>query len=217
MMSTFILMKIWESNPHTYDRKARRYFGRDLASAYARLIDCVQEGQRILDLGCGTGALCLRAAEKGASVKGIDVSREMLETARRKAGEKHLSDLMEFEEKGVAELDEEKEDQFDAVMCGLFLSELSPGELSFCLNEIWRVLKSGGLFLVVDETKPRSIGKKIQNTFLRFFLKIFVFLRTDRTTRALVDFPERLERAGFQVISTRQNARENMIELVAKK
>jgi ubiquinone/menaquinone biosynthesis C-methylase UbiE len=216
-MSTFILMKIWETDPHTYDRKIRRYFGRDLTSAYDRLIDCVQEGQRLLDLGCGTGSLCLRAAEKGARVKGIDISREMLVTARRKAEEKHLSGLIEFEEKGVAELDEEKDGQFDAVMCGLFLSELSPGELSFCLTEIWRVLKSGGLFLIADETKPRSIGKKFQNTFLRFFLKILVFLRTGRTTRALVDFPGRLERVGFQVISARLNARENMIELVATK
>lgn len=210
-------MKIWETDPRTYDRKARRYFGRDLTSAYDRLIDRVQDGQRILDLGCGTGTLCLRAAEKGASIKGIDVSREMLEIARFNAEEKHLTGLMEFEEKGIAELDEEKSGQFDAVMCGLFLSELSPGELSFCLDQIWRLLKSGGLFLVVDEARPLSMGKRIQNAFLRFFLKVFVFVLSGRTTRALVDFPQRLEGANFQVISSRLNRRENMLEVVAKK
>jgi trans-aconitate 2-methyltransferase len=40
-------------------------------------------GQRILDLGCGTGHLTARIAETGAEVTGIDSSSEMVEEARR--------------------------------------------------------------------------------------------------------------------------------------
>lgn len=42
-----------------------------------------QAGERILDLGCGTGHLAWRIAEAGAQVVGIDSSPQMVEQARR--------------------------------------------------------------------------------------------------------------------------------------
>ena len=39
-------------------------------------------GERVLDLGCGTGHLTARIAEAGADVVGIDASAEMVEQAR---------------------------------------------------------------------------------------------------------------------------------------
>ena len=40
-----------------------------------------EDGERILDLGCGTGHLTDRIAESGATVVGLDASEEMVETA----------------------------------------------------------------------------------------------------------------------------------------
>ncbi len=40
-------------------------------------------GERILDIGCGTGHLTAQIAERGAEVTGIDLSAEMIEQARR--------------------------------------------------------------------------------------------------------------------------------------
>lgn len=40
-------------------------------------------GERILDLGCGTGALAARIAESGALVRGVDLDENMIATARR--------------------------------------------------------------------------------------------------------------------------------------
>ena len=42
-----------------------------------------QPGERILDVGCGTGQLTARIAEAGAQVTGVDSSASMLEPARR--------------------------------------------------------------------------------------------------------------------------------------
>src|ERR1700693_2644782 len=44
----------------------------------------VQPGDRVLDVGCGTGALSLALAEHGAQVVGMDASQSYLEGARRR-------------------------------------------------------------------------------------------------------------------------------------
>ena len=73
-MSTYILMKILESAPRRYDKGIYILtFGR-VDEAYDRLTSHIKREQRVLDIGCGTGALTLRAAKKGAKVKWIVIS-----------------------------------------------------------------------------------------------------------------------------------------------
>ena len=43
-----------------------------------------QAGERILDVGCGTGALTSEIAGKGAKTLGVDLSEEMISQARKK-------------------------------------------------------------------------------------------------------------------------------------
>lgn len=47
-------------------------------------------GQRLLDAGCGTGALAITAAERGAEVVAIDVSQGLIDVAQKRAPA-HLS------------------------------------------------------------------------------------------------------------------------------
>jgi magnesium-protoporphyrin O-methyltransferase len=47
-------------------------------------------GQRLLDAGCGTGALATAAAERGAEVVAIDVSHGLIDVARKRAS-RHLA------------------------------------------------------------------------------------------------------------------------------
>jgi SAM-dependent methyltransferase len=48
-------------------------------------------GERWLDVGCGPGAVALRAARAGAEVTGLDLAPGLIETARRRAAEEGLS------------------------------------------------------------------------------------------------------------------------------
>jgi len=64
-MSVYILMKILESAPSRYDRSIYILTLGKLDKIYDRLTSRIKKGQTILDLGCGTGALTLRAAQKG--------------------------------------------------------------------------------------------------------------------------------------------------------
>jgi ubiquinone/menaquinone biosynthesis C-methylase UbiE len=43
-----------------------------------------KQGEKILDLGCGTGDLANEIAKMGAKVVGMDVSPDMIEKARKK-------------------------------------------------------------------------------------------------------------------------------------
>ena len=70
--------QLW--NATLYDQKHSYVFeyGNSLVSLLAP-----QPGERILDLGCGTGHLANTIAESGATVIGIDRSPEMIELAQK--------------------------------------------------------------------------------------------------------------------------------------
>jgi trans-aconitate methyltransferase len=69
----------WDA--HLYD--AKHAFVWQHAKGVVELLS-PQTGERILDLGCGTGALAAEVASRGAEVMGVDRSIEMIDKARRK-------------------------------------------------------------------------------------------------------------------------------------
>jgi ubiquinone/menaquinone biosynthesis C-methylase UbiE len=216
-MSTLLLMKLFEATPLRYDKGIRLLTGGQLDDLYDRLIEHIEEGDRVLDIGSGTGAMALRAAKRGANVKAIDINPEMLEVARAKAEAAHLSRNIEFIEMSVAELGSEADRAYDVVMNGLCLSELTQEELDFTVNEVSRILKPEGLFLVVDEVQPHSLLRKLFQGFFRSIFKLFVFLVSGTTTRALKNFQSKIEGAGFDIISSELNKSQNLLELAARK
>jgi len=216
-MSTYILMKLLESAPSRYDKGIRILTLGRLDKAYERLISYIADGQKVLDIGCGTGALTIRAARKGARVKGIDVNPQMLEMAHRRAREANLAQNIELCEMGVAELGSEESESYDAVMSGLCFSELTENELHYTLKEAKRILKPEGLLLIADEVRPNSLIKRILNRLMRIPLVVITYLLTQTTTHAVKDLPQKIKESGFIMESVRLNKMESFIELVAKK
>lgn len=64
----------------------------DLLPAAAAVLDraATRTGERLLDLGCGTGNAALLAARRGARVVGVDPTQRLLEIARREAAARDL-------------------------------------------------------------------------------------------------------------------------------
>lgn len=216
-MSTYVLMKILESAPKRYEWGIRLLTLGRLDKIYDHLASRIKEGDKVLDLGCGTGALSLRAAKRGARVKGIDINSRMLEIAKIRAERLNLIQNIEYCEMGVAELGREEADSCDVVMSGLCFSELTEDELVFTLREVKRILIPGGLLLVADEVKPKKIYKRMLNGFRRLFLGAIVFILTQSITKALKNLPEKIMDSGFDIESVKLNKGENFIQLVARK
>jgi ubiquinone/menaquinone biosynthesis C-methylase UbiE len=210
-------MKILESAPDRYDAGIRILTLGSVDKAYDRLISHVQRKQRALDIGCGTGALTLRAAQKGAKVKGIDVNSRMLEIANKRVAEAQLEQNVELCEIGVVELEDEAAESYDIVMSGLCFSELTEDELIYSLKVVKKILKPGGILLIADEVMPQNIPKRILYRLLRFPLMIITYLLTQTTTNSVRNLPERIKEAGLLIESVRLSKMENFIELVARK
>ena len=216
-MSTYILMKILESSPNRYDKGIGILSFGTLNKSYDRLTSQIKKGQFVLDIGCGTGALALRAASKGAIVKGIDINPQMLDIARKQSVEKNLSENIEFCEMGVAELENIKSDSYDVIMSGLCFSELSEDELTYTLKQVKRILKQNGLLLVADEAAADNFILKIINFLIRIPLKAVTYLLTQTSTSAVKKLPEKVKNAGFHINNIVLNKTESFIELSATK
>lgn len=210
-------MKILESAPQRYDKGIRILTLGRLDKAYDRLVSPIQKRQKVLDVGCGTGALTLRAAQKGARVKGIDINPQMLEQARNKAKVRGLEPVTEFIEKGVSELDEEGTAAYDAVMSGLCFSELSEDEIHFALRQIKRILKEQGLLLIADEVRPHGIFRRIIHWVIKVPLLIITYVLAQTSTRAVKNLPQRIDDMGFRIEKKRFNKLQDFMELKARK
>lgn len=76
-------------NPEQYQRHAR--FVSDLGMPVVELL-APRPGERILDLGCGDGALSLKLAALGCQVVGVDASPEMVAAARARGVDAQVAD-----------------------------------------------------------------------------------------------------------------------------
>lgn len=111
-------------------------------------------GESVLEVGCGTGEIALRARKQvgaSGSAAGIDPSPEMINVARSKALDEHLN--IEYRV-GVIEALPYPDNSFDAVFSSLMMHHL-PDELKRTgLQEVYRVLKPQGRLVIVDMKRP---------------------------------------------------------------
>ena len=113
----------------------------------------LQAGAKVLDVGCGTGASALPAAQavgKNGFVVGVDLASRLLEQARTKAMAAGL-DNVEFRQADMTAL-EYPDGNFDAVV-SVFSIFFVP-DMESLVRELWRMVRPGGK-LAVTTWGPR--------------------------------------------------------------
>jgi SAM-dependent methyltransferase len=106
-------------------------------------------GGRALDIGCGTGVLAQRLAERGYTVTGVDPSEGMLEVMRRQSPQttavRASGTELPFED-----------DSYDLVYTVATLHHIAdPGAVAAALAEMVRVTRPGGRIVIWDHN-PRN-------------------------------------------------------------
>lgn len=119
-------------NPSRYDEHAR--FVSDYGHAVVDLLD-PKPGERILDLGCGDGALSVELTRRGASVVGVDRSAEMIRAAITRGVDARMmsGDALTFQ------------GEFDAVFTNATLHWIP--EADAVIAGVSKALRPGGRFV----------------------------------------------------------------------
>lgn len=115
------------------------------ATESAFLLDRVQPGEHVLDIGCGTGRFTVPMAESGAQVSGLDLSQGMLDVLGAKLSDKGLkADLRQGDMSRMPFPD----NSFDVVTSMLALMHVPLADRPAVFREVSRVLKPGGRMLL---------------------------------------------------------------------
>ena len=115
--------------------------------------------ESILDIATGTGDLAIQFAQKNQASKiiGLDLSEGMLSVARKKVKDKSFKTNIEFI-KGDSEALPFDDNSFDAITVSFGIRNFE--NLEKGLSEIKRVLKKGGIFVILETSVPTKFPFK---------------------------------------------------------
>jgi ubiquinone/menaquinone biosynthesis C-methylase UbiE len=113
----------------------------------------VRASNRVLDIGCGTGTMVIliKRLHPDTDVIGLDPDPRALARARRKVERARLSILFD---QGFSDNLPYPDASFDRVFSSFMFHHLRADDRATTLSEVWRVLKPGGSFHLVDFEGP---------------------------------------------------------------
>ncbi len=188
-----------------WDKVADKYAQKPIKdqATYERTLACIRghlkPGDRVLELGCGTGSTALRLAPSCAHITATDISARMVEIGREKAKAQGV-DNIGFEQASV--FDERLESRsFDVVM-GFNLLHLLE-DLEGAIARVHALLKPGGLF--ISKTVCLAEQTRLWGLVIAAMrpLGLAPYVRSLR----VAELEDLMLGAGFEIIDTRLYAK----------
>ncbi len=126
----------------------------------------------ILDIATGTADFAIAATKiRDSKITGIDISEGMLEIGRKKISRLKLEKKIELI-KADSENLPFSDNQFDAAIAGFGVRNFE--SLKAGLKEVLRVIKPGGVFFILEFSKP--VKTPFKQLYQFYFLKILPFV-----------------------------------------
>ena len=184
----------------------------DLDAAQERKLDYLcrksrlRPGQRLLDIGCGWGALVLHAAKHfGVRAEGITLSEPQLDWGRERIAEGGLTNDATIELRDYREMAANGRDPYDAIVSVGMAEHVGRERLPDYFAVVYRALKPGGVFL------NQAIGESIvarPNNRDGSFIEQYVFPDGDIPPLPIV--LRAAESSGFEIRDV-ENLREHYV------
>ncbi len=152
----------------TYDRYAQTYdaevidfwnnFPKDFIDAFIKQLP----GNRILDLGSGSGRDALLLRDRGTEVICLDASKAMIDITTKLGFESHLADFSHIDFPGSS---------FDGVWAYTSLIHVPKEEAAEAMTVVRRLLKQGGIFAigVIEGDSAGMVERKTMPGTSRYF------------------------------------------------
>lgn len=126
----------------------------------------IKPGQRVLDLGCGTGTLTVMLKQSAplAYVAGVDGDAEVLSIAKAKSNQSHVDIIWDH---GLAYDLPYPDNWFDVVVSSLVIHHLISEDKERAFREVRRILRPVGWFHIVDFGRPFSLLTRAQGALMK--------------------------------------------------
>ncbi|MFA5954894.1 MAG: class I SAM-dependent methyltransferase [Patescibacteria group bacterium] len=182
-------MDIKQKIVETYDKIASGYSARHFDHFWIEEFDfykSIIKGKKIIDLGCGAGRDAAVFLENDFDYTGIDISEEMLKTARERAPKAKFQ-LMDFEKTTFPDA------AFDGFWAAASFLHVPKKDMASTLREAKRITKNDGIgFISIKEKNEMDDGILNENKY-GGINRYFSFYAQD-------EFKKLLEQSGFSVI-----------------
>ncbi len=191
-------MRWLEGSPERYDAGMRAItFGR-VTALHAAVAGAVKPGERVLEIGCGTGTVTALLQARGARITALDQSPDMLEQAKARLG-KDTAPPVEWLEQTASEIDSLPRQAYDAVVLCLCLSDMSHNERAFVLRESVLRLDRGGRLVVADEVRAPVGWRRALQLLWRIPQAALGWLLVGSLSRPIPDLAAEIREAGLQI------------------
>ena len=140
---------------YSYFRKITHRYDNEIMPFVLDALD-PGDGEAVLDAGTGPGIYAIKIAERAerADIYGIDLSPKFLELARKNALEAGFNGRIKFMAADLEDLPFGK-DRFDKLVCAGAMEAVPDKERA--AGELYRVLKRGGLAVIIEPNRGKSI------------------------------------------------------------
>ena len=151
----------------------------------------IEEGHRILDIGCGTATLTIliKRTYPDAEIIGIDIDPKILEIARLKVQKAGMD--IRLDQGSIFELPY-ADNSFDRTASSLVIHHITHENKVRAFKEIFRILKPGGEMHIADFGKSQNAIMYLISSFLGLF--------EDTSDNIHGLLPQMFREAGFEQV-----------------